>query len=260
LSSETALTALTKLKIKRLLRQKGERATSLLHWQNDPDSLLTTILIGNNLVNIAASSKATALAISIGIRHGVTVVIIVMTALILVFGEVDKILGILYVKDLLFLNGTPPRTLQEVMRPAIFVLETKSISALFKLFREEHIHIAIIVDEYGGVSGLITLEDLLEEIVGQISDEYDNERRDIERLENSDLLVSARIRLKSIERILNVTLPGNRNANLNTVILEQLGYVPQEGDQIAFGPVVFIVSKVESNRIKNVRVRTGLLS
>lgn len=394
-SSETALTALTKLKIKRLLRKKGERAKSLLHWQNDPDSLLTTILIGNNLVNIAASSLATALAIQMGIRHGVTVVIIVMTVLILVFGEVvpktlarrnaerlgllvspvlnflakvltpvnrlligiskgiirlspgnslssdeaittehfhalidlgeeegvvqgeqaamfegvldlanttveqimtprtdicwidseatmeealkcaiesgysripvatgevDEIVGILYVKDLLFLNGTPPRTIQEVMRPAMFVLETKSISALFKLFREEHVHIAIIVDEYGGVSGLVTLEDLLEEIVGQISDEHDKERRDIEMLENGDLLVSARIRLKSIERILKVSLPGNRNANLNTVILERLGCVPQEGDQIVFGPVVFIVSKVENNRIENVRVRTGLLS
>jgi len=389
------------LKIKRLLREKGERAKSLLHWQNDPDSLLTTILIGNNLVNIAASSLATALAISIGIRHGVTVAIIAMTVLILVFGEVvpktlarrnaerlgllvspvlnflakvltpvnrlligiskliirlspgdslssddaittehfhalidlgeeegiveeeqaamfegvldlahttveqiitpradicwidseatmeqalkcaiesgysripvakgevDEIVGILYVKDLLFLNGTPPRTIQEVMRPAMFVLETKSVSDLFKLFREEHVHIAIIVDEYGGVSGLITLEDLLEEIVGQISDEYDKERRDIEMLENGDLLVSASTRLKRIERILNnrfasplrsenVTLPGNRNANLNTVILEQLGYVPQGGDQIVFGPVVFIVSKVENNRIEKVRVR-----
>ena len=389
-SSETALTALTKLKIKRLLRKKGERAKSLLHWQNDPDSLLTTILIGNNLVNIAASSLATALAISIGIRHGVTVVIIAMTALILVFGEVvpktlarrnaeslallvspvlnfltkvlaplnrlligiskliirlspsnslssddaittehfhalidlgeeegiveeeqaamfegvldlanttveqimtprtdirwidseatmeetlkcaiesgysriplakgevDEIVGILYVKDLLFLNGMPPRTLQEVMRPAMFVLETKSINDLLKRFKEEHVHIAIIVDEYGGVSGLVTLEDLLEDIVGQISDEHDKEHSDIEMLENGDLLVNANVRLKKIERILNVTLPGNRNAKLNTVILEQLGYVPQEGDQIVFGPVVFIVSKVNNNRIENVRVR-----
>jgi len=92
------------------------------------------------------------------------------------------------------------------------------------------------------------------------------ERRDIAMLENGDLLVSARVRLKRIERILNsrsasplrsenVTLPGNRNANLNTVILEQLGYVPKEGDEIVFGPVVFIVSKVENNRIENVRVR-----
>ena len=389
-SSETALTALTKLKIKRLLRKKGERAKSLLHWQNDPDSLLTTILIGNNLVNIAASSLATALAIQIGIRHGVTVVIIAMTALILVFGEVvpktlarrnaeslallvspvlnfltkvlaplnrlligiskliirlspsnslssddaittehfhalidlgeeegiveeeqaamfegvldlanttveqimtprtdirwidseatmeetlkcaiesgysripvakgevDEIVGILYVKDLLFLNGMPPRTLQEVMRPAMFVLETKSINDLLKRFKEEHVHIAIIVDEYGGVSGLVTLEDLLEDIVGQISDEHDKEHSDIEMLENGDLLVNANVRLKKIERILNVTLPGNRNAKLNTVILEQLGYVPQEGDQIVFGPVVFIVSKVNNNRIENVRVR-----
>ena len=389
-SSETALTALTKLKIRRLLREKGERAKSLLNWQNDPDSLLTTILIGNNLVNIAASSLATALAISIGIRHGVTVVIIAMTALILVFGEVvpktlarrnaeslallvspvlnfltkvlaplnrlligiskliirlspsnslssddaittehfhalidlgeeegiveeeqaamfegvldlanttveqimtprtdirwidseatmeetlkcaiesgysriplakgevDEIVGILYVKDLLFLNGMPPRTLQEVMRPAMFVLETKSINDLLKRFKEEHVHIAIIVDEYGGVSGLVTLEDLLEDIVGQISDEHDKEHSDIEMLENGDLLVNANVRLKKIERILNVTLPGNRNAKLNTVILEQLGYVPQEGDQIVFGPVVFIVSKVNNNRIENVRVR-----
>ena len=389
-SSETALTALTRLKVKRLLREKGERAHSLLHWQNDPDSLLTTILIGNNLVNIAASSLATALAISIAIPHGVTVVIIVMTALILVFGEVvpktlarrnaewlgllvspvlnglakvllpvnrlligiskliirfspgdslssddvittehfhalidlgeeegivegeqaamfegvldlahttveqimtpradicwidseatieqaikcaiesgysripvakdnvDGIVGNLYVKDLLSQDGTPPRTLQKVMRPAMFVLETKSISDLLKSFQEEHVHIAIIVDEYGGVSGLVTLEDLLEEIVGQISDEYDQEHNHVEMLANGDLIVNASVRLKKIERIFGVTLPWNRNANLNTVILEQLGYVPQENDQIACGPVVFIVSKVENNRIENVRVR-----
>ena len=168
------------------------------------------------------------------------------------------------------------------MRPAMFVLETKSINDVLKMSKEEHVHIAIIVDEYGGVSGLVTLEDLLEEIVGQISDEYDKERRDIEMLENGDLLVNASVRLKKIERVLNsrplrgvreaglrlhsppfasplrsenVTLPGNRNANLNTVILEQLGYVPQESDQIVFGPVVFIVSKVGNNRIENVRVR-----
>ncbi len=436
-SSETALTALTKLKIRCLLREKGERAKSLLNWQNDPDSLLTTILIGNNLVNIAATSLATALAIQIGIRHGVTVVIIVMTVLILVFGEVvpktlarrnaerlallvspvlnflakvltpvnrlligiskliirlspgdslssddaittehfhalidlgeeegiveeeqaamfegvldlanttveqimtprtdirwidseatmeetlkcaiesgysripvakgdvEQIVGILYVKDLLFLNGMTrgdiirgdigtnnpasenpaTRTLQEVMRPAIFVLETKSINDVLKMFKEQHVHIAIIVDEYGGVSGLVTLEDLLEEIVGQLRDEHDKEHDDIKMLENGDLMVNANVRLKKIERVLNsrpsalrgfasirgasppfasplrsenVTLPGNRNTNLNTVILEQLGYVPQEGDQIVFGPVVFIVSKVENNRIENVRVR-----
>jgi putative hemolysin len=170
-------------------------------------------------------------------------------------GDVDQIVGILYVKDLLLQNKMPTRTLQELMRPAMFVLETKSIVDLLKLFQEEHVHIAIIIDEYGGVSGLVTLEDLLEEIVGQIRDEHDQEHSDIERSENGDLLVNARVRLKQIERSLNVILPGNRNANLNTVILEQLGYVPQEGDQIVSGPVVFIVSKVENNRIENVRVR-----
>jgi len=389
-SSETALTAMTKLKVKRLLREKGERAKSLLNWQNDPDSLLTTILIGNNLVNIAASSLATALAIQIAIPHGVTVVIVSMTALILVFGEVvpktlarrnaerlallvspilnvlakvltplnrllvgisklivrispgdalssdeeittehfyalidlgeeegiveeeqaamfegvlglanttveqimtprtdicwidseatieeavkctvesgysrmpvakgdvDEIVGILYVKDLLYQNGKPPGTIQELMRPPMFVLETKSISDLFKLFQEQHVHISVIIDEYGGVSGLITLEDLIEEIIGQISDEYDKERRDIEILDNGDVLVNARIRLKKIERILDVILPGNRDARLNSVILERLGYVPEEGDQVACGSVIFTVSKVENNRIENVRVR-----
>jgi CBS domain containing-hemolysin-like protein len=393
-SSETALTALTKLKIRRLLREKGEQAKSLLHWQNDPDSMLTTILIGNNLVNIAASSLATALAIQIGISHGVTLVIVVMTALILVFGEVvpktlarrnaewlsllvspvlnvlakvlfpinrlligiskgiirlspssalssdekittehfhalidwgeeegilqegqaamlegvldlanvkidqimtprtdifwidsesameevlksavesgysripvaegdvDQIVGILYVKDLLSPDEMPQGTLQELMRPAIFVLETKSISDLLKLFQEEHVHIAIIVDEYGGVSGLITLEDLLEEIVGQIYDEYDEKYNYIETLENGDLLVNARVRLKRIERIMNMSLPGNRNAKLSTVILEQLGYVPQEGEKIFLGPLVFIVSKVENNRIESVRVLKSTL-
>ncbi|HIE28718.1 TPA: HlyC/CorC family transporter [Candidatus Poribacteria bacterium] len=389
-SSETALTALTKLRIKRLFREKGERAKSLLHWQNDPDSLLTTILIGNNLVNIAASSLATALAIQIGIRHGVTVVIIAMTALILVFGEVvpktlarrnaeqlallvspvlnvlakiltplnqfligiskliirlsprasfssdeaitaehfhalidlaeeegiveeeqaamfesvfdlanttaeqimtprtdicwldseatieqalkcaietgysripvaegsvDHIVGILYVKDLLSQNRMLQGTVQELMRPAIFVLETKNINELLKLFQEKHVHIAIIVDEYGGVSGLVALEDLLEEIVGQLRDEHDKEHRDIEMLENGDLLVNASVRMKKIERIMNVTLPGNRNVKLNSVILEQLGYIPQEGDQLGYGSVVFIISKVENNRIERVRVR-----
>jgi CBS domain containing-hemolysin-like protein len=174
-------------------------------------------------------------------------------------GDVDQIVGILYVKDLLSPDEMPQGTLQELMRPAIFVLETKSISDLLKLFQEEHVHIAIIVDEYGGVSGLITLEDLLEEIVGQIYDEYDEKYNYIETLENGDLLVNARVRLKRIERIMNMSLPGNRNAKLSTVILEQLGYVPQEGEKIFLGPLVFIVSKVENNRIESVRVLKSTL-
>jgi putative hemolysin len=170
-------------------------------------------------------------------------------------GEVDEIVGILYVKDLLFQNGMSPGAIKELMRPAIFVLETKSINELLKLFQEKHVHIAIIVDEYGGVSGLVTLEDLLEEIVGQLRDEHDKEHSDIEMFENGDLLVNASVRLKEIGRIMNVTLPGNRNAKLNTVILEHLGYIPKEGDQIVYGPFVFTISKVEDNRIRNVRVR-----
>jgi len=388
--SETALMSVNRVKIKHMLQEGDSKAKTVDELLEQPDRLLTTILVGNNLVNIAASSIATALAIDLFGNKGVGIATGVVTFFILIFGEitpksfasqnaelaskwvakyikmfsyvltpfikiltvitsfiiravggtprqkkpfvteeeikkfvnvgeregviesdereminsifdfddtivkeimvpridmvcieintpieelveliidlgysrvpvynetVDNIVGIVYAKDLLnFLNQDGEMEIKKIMRPAYYVPETKEIDSLLTELRKEKIHMAIILDEYGGTEGLVTIEDLLEEIVGDIQDEYDVEERQIKVISETEILVDARVDIDEINEVLNIDLPEEDYETISGFILSTLGYVPEEGEEIEFENLTLIVKDTVQRRISKVKI------
>lgn len=172
--------------------------------------------------------------------------------------KIDNIIGILYVKDLLpYLNKSKRETidLQKLVRPAYFVPEQKKIDELLREFQEEHIHMALVVDEYGGISGLITLEDIIEEIVGEIQDEYDRELPPFKKIDENTYIIDGRMTLEEIQQSLNISLPAVEGVEtISGFILNLLGSLPQEKETVKFQDYQFTVEKINRNRILKVRL------
>jgi gliding motility-associated protein GldE len=391
--SETALMSVNRVKIRHLAQEGDSKAKTVDNLLDQPDKLLTTILVGNNLINIAASSIATALAIALFGNKGVGIATGVVTLFILIFGEitpksfatqnpilaskwvakyikifsyifapfikvltfitsfiirayggtpqqkkpfvteeeikkfvnvgeregvieadekeminsifdfddtivkeimipridmicvnietpieelidiiidmgysrvpvyngtVDNIVGIVYAKDLLNLFDKRENVeIKKIMRPAYYVPETKEVDSLLTELRKQKIHMAIILDEYGGTEGLVTIEDLLEEIVGDIQDEYDTEEKKIEMISEHEVLVDGRVDIDEINEILEVCFPEEGYETISGFILSILGYVPEEGEEIEFENLKLIVEKTIQRRISKVKVIKG---
>ena len=392
-SSETALFSISRTKARHLAK-KSDRTNALIKDMKDkPHRLLSTILIGNNVVNVAASAIATKMAISFfqhsamsaSSSYAIGVVTGVMTFLILVFGEVipksvatrnsvliarlviypiywcsllflplvifldfipkltgkitqtpavteaelmtfvevveeggeikekekqlihnifefddtnaseiltpradmfvieadepldlklisesgftripvieesiDNIVGILNVKDLLAhqANGVTQYNIRELMRPPYFVPEHKKLDSLLGQFRKRKSHMAIVVDEHGGVSGLITLEDALEELVGEIRDETDKEEPLIVRQKNKDWVVLGKADVEEVNSTIGMNIPdSNEYDTFSGFVLEQIGRIPQENETIAIDDFEIIVKSMDGNRIKEYIVR-----
>lgn len=175
--------------------------------------------------------------------------------------DLDKILGILYAKDLLpYLNSTEVKgnkfEIDKIVRECIFVPETKPISILMQEFQQKNMHMGIVVDEYGGTSGLITLEDILEEIVGEIRDEFDKEEEEITELEKDNFLVSGKVDIDEIEDRLNIKIdiPHEDFETLGGYIFNHAGTIPQAGYSFKEYGYSFTVSEVENNRINKVEI------
>ncbi|PRX28337.1 gliding motility-associated protein GldE [Orenia metallireducens] len=389
-SSETALMSVNKVEIRHLKQEGNKKATVVDRLLSSPDRLLVTILVGNNLVNIAASSIATALATDIFGAKGVGIAIGAVTLFVLIFGEitpksfatkeskkvsmlvapyievfsfllsplikgltlvtnfvmrrsgdkkvkpfiseeeimrfltvgeqegvietdekqminsifefddisvkeimiprihmlcieindpleelidliinmgfsripvyndtVDNIVGVVYAKDLLPLlkEDSYNVDIQKIMRPAYYIPETKKIDNLLTEFRKEKIHMAIILDEYGGTAGLVTIEDLLEEIVGDIQDEYDEEEKWIRIINEDEILIDGRVDIDEINELLEISLPEEDYETISGFILSMLGYVPKAGEWIEFEDLHISVEKVIQRRISKVRIK-----
>lgn len=148
--------------------------------------------------------------------------------------DIDSIVGICYVKDLLpYVGVTVPKVVSvtKLMRPAYFIPETKKCSQLFTEMTERKVQIAIIVDEYGGTAGLITLEDLMESIVGNIQDEYDNEEEEIHRVSETEFTVDGTASIDEISDLTDIELPEGNYDTIGGLVTELLGYIPKEGEQ-----------------------------
>jgi gliding motility-associated protein GldE len=179
-----------------------------------------------------------------------------------VFKEsIDKVLGILYVKDLLpSLNSKFNNEWPKLLRPVFFVPENKKINDLLQDFRKKKIHLAIVVDEYGGTSGLITLEDIIEEIVGEISDEFDeDEQVKYKQLDENIFLFEAKTALNDLCKILGIEdnyFDGSKGESdsLGGLLLEIEGKIPEKNSKITFGDFSFIVTDVDERKIKEVKV------
>ena len=169
---------------------------------------------------------------------------------------IDRIVGILYAKDLLtcFRDGRTDITVEEIMRPPYFVPETAMVDDLLADLQQKRTHLAIVVDEYGGTAGIVTIEDLLEEIVGEIQDEYDSEPPMIQAREDGSFVVNGRMDVDDLNRELAVHLPAD-DENYNTlagVIYAHLQRVPEPGDAFDLDGVHIEVLKVNDNRIEEV--------
>jgi len=171
--------------------------------------------------------------------------------------NVDHILGIIHAKELLpFINNDLHKIdLASLAKPALFVPESKPIDELLKDFQIEKQHMAIVVDEYGGTAGLITLEDVIEEIVGEIQDEYDSEKPLFKKIDENRFLVDAKIDLDELNEELDLDLPVDQSyESLGGLIFNLIGSVPQKSQEIEYGIYKFIIEKIERNRIGEVLI------
>jgi len=169
---------------------------------------------------------------------------------------IDNIIGILYAKDLLpvLLNGETEVRLDTILRRPYFIPETKKVDDLLPDLRQRKVHLAVVVDEYGGTAGLVTIEDLLEEIVGEIQDEYDTEEPIYEVISDEEYVLSARIDLDDLAKLLSTEFPDEDSDTLGGLIYDHLGRVPSPGDMLAYDGLQITVLSVEGRRINKVRV------
>ncbi|HCU67206.1 MAG TPA: magnesium/cobalt efflux protein [Rheinheimera sp.] len=171
----------------------------------------------------------------------------------------DHIEGILIVKDILQYALTPDVEwhLKDLLRPAVIIPESKRVDALLKEFRQKRYHMAIVVDEYGGVSGLITIEDILEQIVGDIEDEHDNEEgSDIRQLGSHVYLVSALTPLDEFNESFGTSFDEEEAGTIGGIVLHAFGHMPTKGEVIELGGLTFKVHKANSRRLVQLQVIT----
>ena len=171
-------------------------------------------------------------------------------------GNIDDIVGIAYAKDLVRAErvGKANQLVSDSMRPAKFVPEAKEVSNLLREMQEEKFHMAIVVDEYGGTAGLITLEDLLEELVGEIVDEFDVEEPTVERFDDGSVLVSARYSVDDADDLLGAELPQGPWDTVGGLMLDLVGRVPDPGDSVEVDGFRFTALDVRGRRIGRVRI------
>lgn len=173
---------------------------------------------------------------------------------------IDKIIGILYIKDLLpFIDQKENFRWQKLLRTPYFIPETKKIDNLLKSFQDKRVHMAIVIDEYGGTSGLLTLEDIIEEIVGEINDEFDSEDIDYLKLDESTYIFPAKTHLNDVYKVIEEAtifeeIKGD-SESLAGVVLELFSRMPKTGEQITFKNILLSIESVDKKRIKKVKIQ-----
>jgi CBS domain containing-hemolysin-like protein len=169
--------------------------------------------------------------------------------------NVDNIIGIVHAKDLLQVCGRDDIAVRDIARPPYFIPETKKISELLKDLRDKKSHMTIVIDEYGGTAGILTLEDIIEEIIGEIMDEYDAEVKRIVEQEDGTILVDARLDVEDLEEYVGVELPEGKFESVGGFIISLLGRVPDVQEQVMFGNLEMVVAAADSRKIEKVIIR-----
>ncbi|CAH2214358.1 putative hemolysin [Tepidibacter aestuarii] len=171
--------------------------------------------------------------------------------------SIDDIIGILNVKDLAFVNKDRDTfDIRKYMRDPYYTFEFKKITELFQEMREEKIHMAIVLDEYGGTAGIITIEDLIEEIVGDIEDEYDEEDDEIKIINENEYIIDGSTRINIVNETIGTNIESEEFESIGGVLIGELGRLPEEGEEVQFDNIKIIVESLDKNRIKNIRLFT----
>jgi len=167
----------------------------------------------------------------------------------------DTIVGLLYAKDLIryLAEGRKPKNLRQIARPAFFVPESKRLDDLLTDMRKQRVHMAIVVDEYGGTAGLVTIEDLLEEIVGEIEDEYDRVEQNIVRVSEDEAILDGRVSIDELNELFATAVPNEDFDTVGGCVFHMLGRVPVVGDVAEADGVRLTVLSVDGHRVKRLR-------
>ena len=167
----------------------------------------------------------------------------------------DKVTGTLYAKDLLGCDLTDPNmSLKQLQRPAYYAPTTQPINLLLREFQRQNVHMAVVIDEFGGMAGLVTLEDILEEIVGEIEDEYDRPTALVKRLSADEALITGDTAVHDLNRTMDIDLPEDEAVTINGLVQNRLGAMAKQGDEVQIGPVQVLVERASDREITTARL------
>ena len=229
--------------------QEKELISSVLDFT---DTLVREVLVPRiDMITLPATATA-ASALDLVLEAG--------RSRIPVLGEgIDNVEGVLYARDLLTLmdqDGDESTLVRDLMRSAYFVPEMKRVSELLREMQASQVHLAIVVDEFGGTAGLVTIEDLLEELVGEIADEYDDEVPMVTTLGEGSYLIDARLGIDELGQLIGAELPDEEWDTVGGLILGLAGRVPKEGETFELEEHVFTADRVQGRRVARVRVHS----
>lgn len=227
-------------------REEIELISSVLDFS---DTIVREVMVPRTDMVTIRENDVSDLAVDVVVEHGYS--------RLPVTGEgFDDIRGIIYAKDLLrFLDeGSAPEAVSNLMRPAYFVPETKRVSDLLSDMQSGKVHIAVVVDEFGGTAGIVTIEDLIEELVGEIVDEHDTEEAMVEVADDGSLVVDARLAVEELSELVGVELPDEGWDTVGGLVLGLAGRVPHEAETFEVEGVVLTATRVQGRRIAQVSV------
>lgn len=169
--------------------------------------------------------------------------------------SIDNVVGVLYVKDLIkSFSQNQEIDLQKIIRKAYFIPESKRIDSLLREFKRQHLHIAMVIDEYGGISGIICMEDIIEEIVGDIQDEFDKEQEDILNISENIWICDARVDLDDLNEAIEAQFPNEEFDSLGGFVFDLFGKVPVKYEKATWNEYDFIIQDMEGHRINQIKI------
>lgn len=226
--------------------QSGEMIQSILDFR---DTLVRDVMIPRtSMITISADAPIEEI-INALIKHGHTRMPVFKT-------NIDNIIGILNVKDLLKLWSQPVTEAEiiAIIRKPYFIPETKNTHLLLHELKQKKYHMAVVIDEYGGTAGLVTLEDLIEEIVGEIQDEYDHNPSELIERREGYYLIDGRVEIERIEELFALEFPEGKFKTLSGLILHEAKRIPHKGEVIQIGQLKALIEAADERRIKKVRL------
>ncbi len=252
--SEEDLRGLVDLLEERQIIEPGERA--MIHSVFElGDTIVREVMVPRTDMVFVERSKTLRQGLSLALRSG-------FSRIPVIGQNLDDVIGIAYLKDLITRihehpEGESVETVETVMRSATFAPDSKPVDDLLREMQAGHVHLAIVIDEYGGTAGLVTIEDILEEIVGEITDEYDRERPPVEWLSDGSARVSARLSVEELEQLFSVGIDAEDVETVGGLLAHQLGKVPIAGSQATVAGLRLTAENLTGrrNRIGTVTVR-----
>lgn len=223
-----------------------EMISGVLHLEHSTASEIMVPRIDIVAIESSASIE-TATEVAIGAGH----------SRIPVFGQsIDEIVGIVYAKDLLRYVAEDPTGVEitSILRPCYYVPESKRVDDLLRELQQARVHMAVVVDEYGGTAGVVTIEDIIEEIVGEIEDEYDTEQPYIDEISDTEAIVAGKVSVEDLIHDLKLDLPSSVPGTVGGFVQKELGRIPKQGETLEINGIRMTVMEIEHRRIRRIRI------